>query len=68
MFVFVFGLPLVATSTRSAAGRAFGIALGVLLHPRLFGPMASFLLRPLGAGTIPALTYRRTIQLLATTA
>jgi uncharacterized membrane protein YbhN (UPF0104 family) len=44
---------------------AFGLLLVVLLHPRVFVPAGSFLLRPLGTGRLPALTYRRTLALVA---
>jgi uncharacterized membrane protein YbhN (UPF0104 family) len=66
VFVFVVSLPFVGhvDTVTVVLVVLFGIALAVLLHPRLFGPVASFLLRPLGAGDITALSYRRTVQLL----
>ena len=66
VFVFVVSLPLVGhvDTLTTVLVVLFGIALAVLLHPRFFGPVASFLLRPLGAGDITTLSYRRTIQLL----
>ena len=43
----------------------FGGACAVLLHPRVFEPVASRLLRPFGAGPIPVLPYRTALGLLA---
>jgi uncharacterized membrane protein YbhN (UPF0104 family) len=43
----------------------FAGAIVVLLHPRLFRPLASRLLRPFGATEIPALSYARTLALVA---
>jgi glycosyltransferase 2 family protein len=66
VFVFVISLPTVGHVDRvtTLLVVAFGVLLAVILHPRLFGRVASFLLKPLGAAEIPALSYRRTIQLL----
>jgi uncharacterized membrane protein YbhN (UPF0104 family) len=44
---------------------AFGVAVGVLVHPRIFRPVATRLLRPFGATEIPALPYRTTLAVLA---
>jgi uncharacterized membrane protein YbhN (UPF0104 family) len=44
---------------------AFAAAVAVLVHPRVFGPVASRLLRPFGAETIPTLRYRTTLAILA---
>jgi uncharacterized membrane protein YbhN (UPF0104 family) len=44
---------------------AFGAACAVLVHPRIFSPVAARLLRPFGAASVPALRYRTTLGLLA---
>jgi uncharacterized membrane protein YbhN (UPF0104 family) len=44
---------------------AFGLAVAVLVHPRVFAPVATRLLRPFGAGSIPSLPYRTTLAVLA---
>jgi uncharacterized membrane protein YbhN (UPF0104 family) len=43
----------------------FALAVAVLVHPRVFQPLASRLLRPFGAQTVPALRYRTTLAVLA---
>jgi uncharacterized membrane protein YbhN (UPF0104 family) len=43
----------------------FAAAIVVLMHPRLFRPAASYLLRPFGAQEVPALGYGRTLVLVA---
>ena len=64
--VFVASLPLVADIEMSLVPLlAFGAACAVLVHPRVFVPVASRLLRPLGATEIPALRYRTALGLLA---
>jgi uncharacterized membrane protein YbhN (UPF0104 family) len=44
---------------------AFAAAVAVLVHPRVFGPVASRLLRPFGATEVPTLRYRTTLAILA---
>ena len=44
---------------------AFALAVGLLVHPRIFGPVASRLLRPFGATQVPVLPYRTTLAVLA---
>jgi uncharacterized membrane protein YbhN (UPF0104 family) len=44
---------------------AFALAVAVLVHPRVFGPVASRLLRPFGAEQVPTLRYRTTLAVLA---
>jgi glycosyltransferase 2 family protein len=43
---------------------AFAAAVAVLVHPRVFGPVASRLLRPFGAEEVPTLPYRTTLAVL----
>jgi uncharacterized membrane protein YbhN (UPF0104 family) len=64
--VFVVSLPTVGhvDTLTTTLVVLFAVLLGVILHPRLFSRVASFLLKPLGAGAIPALSYRRTLELL----
>ena len=63
--VFLGSLPLVAGVRMSLIPLLlFGAACAVLLHPRIFGPLASRLLRPFGAAAIPALPYRTALALL----
>ncbi|MGH3104389.1 MAG: lysylphosphatidylglycerol synthase transmembrane domain-containing protein [Gaiellaceae bacterium] len=44
---------------------AFAGVVTVLLHPRIFRPIALRVLRPFGAEEVPALRYRTTLGLLA---
>lgn len=63
--VFLVGLPLAGVvDVPLLPILAFGAAVAVLVHPRVFGPVASFLLRPFGAGEIPRLSWRRTLTVL----
>jgi uncharacterized membrane protein YbhN (UPF0104 family) len=43
----------------------FAAAVVVLMHPRLFRPLALRLLRPFGAQDVPALSYARSLVLVA---
>jgi uncharacterized membrane protein YbhN (UPF0104 family) len=65
---------LVLTASLPTVGRihltlwpvlAFAALLLVLMHPRVFRPAASFLLRAVGGSDVPALSYRTTLGLLA---
>ena len=63
--VFLVGLPLAGVvDVPLLPILAFGGAVAVLVHPRVFGPVASLLLRPFGAGEIPTLSWRRTLTVL----
>ena len=64
--VFLASVPLVADVDGPLLPLlAFGAVCAALLHPRLFRPLATRLLRPLGATDIPALRYRTALGLLA---
>jgi glycosyltransferase 2 family protein len=66
VLVFIVSLALVASVDAPLAPLlVFGGACAVLVHPRIFRPVASRLLRPFGATTVPALRYRTTLGLLA---
>src|SRR5918994_5325186 len=43
----------------------FALVIAVLVHPRVFRPVATRLLRPFGAQEIPGLPYRTTLAILA---
>ena len=63
--VFLVGLPIAGVvDVPLVPIVAFGAAVTILVHPRVFVPVASFLLRPFGAGTIPRLSYRHTLSVL----
>ena len=66
VLVFVASLGLVGVVDAPLAPLlVFGCACAVLLHPRVFRPVASRILRPFGATEVPALRYGRTLALLA---
>jgi glycosyltransferase 2 family protein len=66
VLVFIVSLSLVdAVEAPLAPLLAFGAVCAVLVHPRVFRPLASRLLRPFGAADVPALRYRTTLGLLA---
>jgi uncharacterized membrane protein YbhN (UPF0104 family) len=65
VLVFIVSLALVASVDAPLAPLlVFGGACAVLVHPRIFRPVASRLLRPFGATSVPALRYRTTLALL----
>jgi glycosyltransferase 2 family protein len=65
VLVFIVSLALVASVDAPLAPLlVFGGACAVLVHPRIFRPVASRLLRPFGATSVPALRYRTTLGLL----
>jgi uncharacterized membrane protein YbhN (UPF0104 family) len=65
VLVFTVSLALVASVDAPLAPLlVFGGACAVLVHPRIFRPVASRLLRPFGATSVPALRYRTTLGLL----
>ena len=65
IFVFFAGLPLVGVVDAPVAPLLFfGIAVAVLLHPRLFGWLAARLLAPFGGSDVPALPYRTALSVL----
>jgi glycosyltransferase 2 family protein len=44
---------------------AFGLVVGVLIHPRVFGPLARRIFRRFGGDAMPVLSYRLMLSLLA---
>jgi uncharacterized membrane protein YbhN (UPF0104 family) len=44
---------------------AFAVVCAVLLHPRVFAPASTFLLKRMGGGQVPPLPYRTILGLLA---
>jgi uncharacterized membrane protein YbhN (UPF0104 family) len=44
---------------------AFALVVGVLIHPRVFGPLARRIFRRFGGGAMPVLSYRLMVALLA---
>ncbi|HVM18122.1 MAG TPA: lysylphosphatidylglycerol synthase domain-containing protein [Gaiellaceae bacterium] len=65
VLVFLVGLPIAGVvDVPLAPVLGFGAVVAVLVHPRVFVPVASFLLRPFGAGRIPRLSYRQTLSVL----
>ena len=65
VFVFIVSLAFVSgVDAPLAPLLAFGGACAVLVHPRIFRPVAARLLRPFGAASAPALRYRTTLGLL----
>jgi glycosyltransferase 2 family protein len=65
VLVFIVSLALVdSVDAPLAPLLAFGGACAVIVHPRVFRPLASRLLRPFGATEMPALRYRTTLGLL----
>jgi glycosyltransferase 2 family protein len=65
VLVFIVSLALVdSVDAPLAPLLAFGGACAVLVHPRVFRPLAARLLRPFGATAVPALRYRTTLGLL----
>jgi uncharacterized membrane protein YbhN (UPF0104 family) len=65
VLVFLVGLPLVGVvDVPLLPVLAFGIVVAILVHPRVFRPVAARLLRPFGGGEIPPLSYARTLAVL----
>lgn len=65
VLVFLVSLPLVGGgNARIAPVIAFGAAVAVLLHPRVFRWLATRLLRPFGAVDVPPLPFRTALGLL----
>ena len=66
VIVLIVGLPLVgAVDAPWPVIVGFALAVSVLVHPRVFRPMATRMLRPFGAREIPGLSYRTTLGILA---
>jgi glycosyltransferase 2 family protein len=64
--VFLVGLPIAGVvNVPLLPVVAFGVVVAVLVHPRVFRPVAARLLKPFGGGDIPPLGYGRTLAVLA---
>lgn len=65
VFVFLAGLALVEDVDAPLLPLAgFTIVVAVLLHPRIFRPLARRALKPLGAAELPVVSYRTLLGLL----
>jgi uncharacterized membrane protein YbhN (UPF0104 family) len=65
VLVFLVGVAMVGTSpTEIALVVAFGVVVTVLLHPRIFEPLARLLLKPFRGEPPPPLPYRTMLALL----
>lgn len=65
VFVFLVGLPLAGVADVPLVPiLAFGAVLAVLVHPSVFGAIASRVLRPFGGGDVPRLPYPRMLAVL----
>jgi glycosyltransferase 2 family protein len=66
VLVFVVTLPTVDDSDAPLWPLlAFAVVLGVLLHPRVFRPLARRLLKPFGASELPPIPHRTLLGLIA---
>ena len=66
VLVFAIGLLWVGTSVAYAAPLvAFAVVVAVLVHPRVFGPLARRVFRRFGGAEMPVLSYRLMLSLLA---
>jgi uncharacterized membrane protein YbhN (UPF0104 family) len=66
VFVFVVSLPTVNESDAPLWPLlAFAVVVAVLLHPRVFRPLARRLLKPFGASELPPIPHRTLLGLLA---